>query len=192
MGLLLIAALVVTGICAGVGGGLAVLVRWAEQKSLKMLVLYGMLAASLLPLAAHYQWSRERGGRVVDKLKTYVEKGTDPDYTAADLQKAEAVLARFTWTGPAVLLGLYLLACGTARRWRWSGIFLPAVAFTVYVFFFNFALHSPLGRYAYEAIFPMMDADKITVWAFLLCGGAQIGLLLYAWIVSALERPLFG
>ena len=45
---------------------------------------------------------------------------------------------------------------------------------TVYVLFFYFALLSPLGGYAYEAMFPMTDANKITVWAFVLCGGAQV------------------
>ncbi|PSQ94099.1 MAG: hypothetical protein BRD53_07115 [Bacteroidetes bacterium SW_7_64_58] len=192
MGFLFITALVVAGICAGVGGGLAALVRWAGRESLKTLVLYGMLMASLLPLAAHYQWSREQGGRVVDELKTYVEEGDAPDYTPVDLQRSRMVLARFTWAGPVVLLGLYLLACWTVRRWRLWGTFLPAAAFMVYVLFFNFALLSPLGRHAYEAMFPMMDADKITVWAFVLCGGAQVGLLSYAWIVSTPERPLFG
>ncbi|PSQ58723.1 MAG: hypothetical protein BRD27_06060, partial [Bacteroidetes bacterium QH_10_64_19] len=86
MGVLLITALVVAGMCAGVGGGLAALVRWAGQESLKTHVLYGMLTASLLSLAAHYRWSRERGGRVVNELKTYVEEGDVPDYTPVDLQ----------------------------------------------------------------------------------------------------------
>ena len=192
MGILFIAALVVAGICAGVGGGLAALVRWARQESLKTLVLYGMLTASLLPLAAHYHWSQERGGRVVSELKAYVEKGPDPHYTPADLQSSKMVLTRFTWAGPIVLLGLYLLACWAVRQRRWWGILLPAAAFTMYMFFFNFALLSPLGGYAYEAMFLMTDADKISVWAFILCGGAQIGLVVYAWLVSTPERLSFG
>ena len=184
--------LVVAGVCAGIGGGLAALVRWGGRESLKMLVPYGMLTTSLLPPAAHYQWSRERGGRVVDELKTYVENGTDPDYTPADLQRAKVILTRFTWAGPVVLFGLYLFACWAVQRQRWWGVFLPTAAFPVYMLSFNFTLLSPLGEYAYEALFPMTNVDKITVWAFVLCGGAQVGLLSYGWIVSTPERPLFG
>lgn len=190
MWFLLIAALIVTGICAGVGGSLAVLARWLGQDWIRSSLLYGLLAASLLPLGVHYQWSQERGQRVVDRLETYVEKGGDLEhYAPADVRKSKAVLSRFTWIGPAVLLGLYLLACWAGRRWRWPSVFLPAAAFTVYVLVFEFALLSPLSRYAYEAIVPMMDADKITVWAFILCGGAQVGLLLYAWLVSDPRLP---
>jgi hypothetical protein len=53
-------------------------------------------------------------------------------------------------------------------------------------------LYDPLGRYAYEALYPLLDAGKITVWAFILCGGAQVGLLLYAGIVSEAELPIYS
>lgn len=193
MWFLAVAGLVVAGICAGVGGVLAVLVRWLGQDWLKSLVLYGLLAASLLPLVFHYQWSRDRGQRVISELESYVENDVDPEhYAPSDVRKSKAVLAQFTWMGPAVLLGLYLLACWASRRWRWSGVFLPAVAFTVYFFFVNSVLYSLLGRYAYEAYWPLIDANKVSVWAFLLCGGAQIGLLLYAWVASTSKRPLIG
>lgn len=193
MGFLVIAALVVAGVCAGVGGGLAALVWWLGRPWVRTLVLYGLLAVSLLPLAAHYQWSRQQGKRVVDELETYVEQGVDPEhYAPADVRKSKAALARFIWLGPVFLLGLYLVACWASRWGVWPSMFLPAIAFTAYFFFVDLLLYEPLGRYAYEALFPLSDAGKVTVWAFILCGGAQVGLLLYAWIVSDNGLPVYS
>jgi hypothetical protein len=193
MWFLAVAALVVTGVCAGVGGSLAALVRWLGRPWGRTLVLYGLLAASLLPLAAHYQWSRQQGRRVVEELATYVEKGVDPEhYSPADVRNSKVALARFTWTGPVLLLGLYLAACWVSRWELWPSVFLPAIAFTAYYFFVDLLLYDPLGSYAYEALYPLLDAGKITVWAFILCGGAQVGLLLYAWIVSEAGLPIYS
>lgn len=186
---LAVAALVVTGVCAGIGGSLAAVVRWIGREGLGTVVLYGLLAVSLFPLGWHYHLSRQQGKRVVDELETYVEQGVDPEhYSPADVRKSKAALTRFTWAGPIFLLGLYLVVCWASRRRLWPSVFLPAIAFTAYFFFVDLLLYDPLGHHAYEAIWHL-DADKITVGAFILCGGAQVGLLLYAWLVSIAGLP---
>lgn len=187
MWFLAVVALVVTGVGAGIGGSLAAVVRWIGREGLGTVVLYGLLAVSLLPLGWHYHLSRQQGKRVVDELETYVEQGVDPEHYS-DVRKSKAALTRFTWAGPVILLGLYLVACWASRRRLWPSVFLPAIAFTAYVFFVDLLLYDPLGHHAYEAIFHL-DADKITVGAFILCGGAQVGLLLYARLVSIAGLP---
>lgn len=105
-------------------------------------------------------------------------------FSDQEVAGAESARSWFLYSVPVWCLGLYLLCCILSRYRVWMGLFLPAVAFVLYYHGSYDVLADALSRHGGIDAVTCLPDNKTMIFAFILSGGVQVGLLTYAWSLS--------
>ena len=166
-------------IVGGIGGTVGIVVRRYAKPWSRVLFYIG-LAVSVFPVASHYYGTRSAGPKAITYMQEHSER-----YSEQAIAAVQSALDQFTLTVFSGLLVLYILCCFLAQWRLWAGTVLPAAAFVGYYHGAVGMLSDALYRHGDgDILITVIPDNKVMILTFILSAGIQVGLFVYAWIVS--------